>query len=109
MKKIFSIISLIFALIMVMAPVVSAAAPYQTYTYSINGFALYSPDAYVPIMNVDSSYMGLPQATKRSFSDMVTDKDGNVYIIDSGNNELIVLDAYYKLKFTVNSFINVRL
>ena len=46
MKKFLSILCLIFALIMVAAPIVGASAPYQTYTYSISGFALYSPDAF---------------------------------------------------------------
>ncbi|MEE0969220.1 MAG: YIP1 family protein [Clostridia bacterium] len=105
MKKFLSILCLIFALVMVMAPAVSAAAPYQTYTYSINGFALYSPDAYVPIMNIDSDYMGLGRSLG-SIKDMVTDDDGNVYLIDAANNELIVLDSYYKKKFTVSNFVN---
>lgn len=105
MKKFLSIICLIFALIMVMAPVAFAAAPYQTYTYSINGFALYSPDAYVPIQNMDYKYWNLDHATG-SIKDMVVDENNNVYLIDSTNNELIVLDSYYKLKFTVKNFVN---
>ena len=44
---------------MVMALPVSAGAPYQTYTYSINGTALHSPDAYTPAKSIDSAYMGL--------------------------------------------------
>jgi sugar lactone lactonase YvrE len=90
---------------MVMAPVAFAAAPYQTYTYSINGFALYSPDAYVPIQNMDYKYWNLDHATG-SIKDMVVDENNNVYLIDSTNNELIVLDSYYKLKFTVKNFVN---
>lgn len=105
MKKFLSIICLIFALIMVMAPVAFAAAPYQTYTYSINGFALYSPDAYVPIQNMDYKYWNLDHAIG-SIKDMVVDENNNVYLIDSTNNELIVLDSYYKLKFTVKDFVN---
>ena len=48
-----------FVFIMVLALPASASAPYQTYTYSINGTALYSPDAYTPGLSVDSTYMGL--------------------------------------------------
>ena len=105
MKKFLSMLCLIFALIMVMTPIVSAAAPYQTYTYSINGFALYSPDAYVPIMRVDSKYMGLDSPLK-GIKDMVTDDENNVYLISSTNNELIVLDSYFKEKFTIKNFVN---
>ena len=59
MKKITAVICVIFAFIMVMALPVSAGAPYQTYTYSINGTALHSPDAYTPAKSIDSAYMGL--------------------------------------------------
>ena len=105
MKKFISILCLIFALTMVMAPMASAAAPYQTYTYSINGFALYSPDAYVPDMNMDYNYFGLDHKPG-SIKDGVADDNGNVYLIDSTNNELIVLDRYFKVKFTIKNFVN---
>lgn len=107
MKKIIKIMSIIFALISVLSVAASAAAPYQTYTYSINGFALYSPDAYVPIQNIDYKYMNLDSAPA-SIKDMVTDKNGNVYLIDDINNQLIVLDRYYKKKFVVTEFINTH-
>ena len=45
MKKITRIVALVFAAIMLFAVPVSAAKPYQTYTYSIDGFPLNSPDA----------------------------------------------------------------
>ncbi|MBR4296085.1 MAG: YIP1 family protein [Clostridia bacterium] len=104
MKKFIKILSMVFALIMLAATAVSAA-PYQTYTYSIDGFALYSPDAYVPEMNIDSNYMGLESPLQKP-TDMVTDKAGNVYIIDSARAELIVLDRYYKFKFSIKNFVN---
>ena len=59
MKKIAAIFCVLFALITVLALPVNASTPYQTYTYSIDGTALYSPDAYVPSKNIDAVYMGL--------------------------------------------------
>jgi hypothetical protein len=59
MRKITAIICVIFALVMVLALPVGAASPYQTYTYSIDGKALYSPDAYTPDKTVDAAAMGL--------------------------------------------------
>ena len=59
MKKLTSIICLMFALIMIFALPAGASAPYQTYTYSINGTALHSPDAYNPVKTIDAEYMGL--------------------------------------------------
>lgn len=62
MKKFTAIICVIFALIMVLALPASAATPYQTYTYSIDGIALHSPDAYTPSQQVDARTMGMYNA-----------------------------------------------
>ena len=126
MKRITAIVCAIFALIMVLALPVGASAPYQTYTYSISGTALYSPDAYVPAKSVDAAYMGLddPELLAKYHPD-VTDSDKknallslsnpkdievdeamNVYIADTDNNRIVVLDRYYRLKFIISNFIN---
>ena len=166
MKKIAAIICVLFALITVLALPVNAATPYQTYTYSIGGTALYSPDAYVPSKNIDAVYMGLDDAdflckyhpdlksareklieTEEAMkkaevdfgtahnnykqaqsayttankaytdlyknyskisnpSDIEVDAQGNVYIADTGNSRIIVLDRYYNVKFIIASFLN---
>ena len=108
MKKVTSIICLIFVLTMLVslfALPASAAKPFQTYTYGIGGYALHSPDAYTPLMTVDSDYMGLKEAIDDP-KDLVVDKNQNVYIADSKGNRIVVLDRYYKLKFTISEFIN---
>ena len=90
---------------MVLSLPVSAAAPYKTYTYSIEGKALHSPDAYVPTKKIDSTYMGLSTSIKNP-SDLEVDDAGNVYIADTDNNRIVVLDRYYKVKFILDTFIN---
>ena len=108
MKKVTSIICLAFVLMMIISCFsmpVSAAKPYQTYTYSSDGFALLSPDAYTPIQTVDSDYMGLKEAIDDP-KDLVVDDEKNVYIADSKGNRIVVLDRYYKLKFIISTFIN---
>ena len=94
-----------FVLAMLFALPINAAAPYQTYTYSIDGKALYSPDAYVPASTISSDYMGLTTALKDP-SDIEVDENQNVYIADSGNNRVVVLDPYYKVKFVIDKFVN---
>ncbi len=107
MKNIIRVIALVFAAMMLFAVPISAAKPYQTYTYSIDGLPLNSPDAYTPVMTVDSAYMGLSKAFDDP-RDLFVDDEGNVYLVDAKNNRVIVLDRYYKLKFTIGekTFIN---
>ena len=81
------------------------AAAYTTYTYSYDGFALKSPDAYVPDRLVDSNYMGL-EVPLDDPRDLEVDDEGNVYIVDANMDRVIVTDRYYKVKFEISSFLN---
>ncbi len=105
MKKFISVICVLFALLMVVSIPVGAAQAYTTYTYSIDGQALYSPDAYVAEKTLTADSMGLDTLLNKP-GDMVTDADGNVYIADTGNNRIICLDRYYHLRFEIKNFIN---
>ncbi len=105
MKKVTSIICLVFAIIMLLSVPASAAKPYQTYTYSKGGFALNSPDAYTPLRVVDSAYIGLDKALD-SPKDIFVDKALNVYIADAKNNRIVILDRYYKQKAIIETFVN---
>ena len=127
MKKAISIIAIALVLITVLALPLSAATPYFTYTYSINGKDLRSPDAYVPDDEITSADMGLtnPTVMKKFYpdlnetelaaktvalkapTDLEVDENNNVYIVDRDNNRVIVLDPYYKLKFIIDNFKNV--
>ncbi len=105
-KKLVKIAALTLCLMMFIGVVPAvAASSYGTYTYSQDGFGVASPDAYTPEQIVDSAYMGISTALKNP-ADLETDEDGNVYIADSGNNRIIVLDRYYKYKFSIRSFTN---
>lgn len=105
MKKLHRSLILIFTFIMIMSGGVSAAAPYATYTYSIDQWPMESPDAYVPDYIVDSAYIGLstPFSDPR---DLEIGPDGNVYLVSAGTNTVVCMDRYMKLKFTISSFTN---
>ena len=108
MKKLTIILSVVFSVLMIASCLVvplSASSAYQTYTYSIDGYALYSPDAYTADKVIDSHYMGLDVPIDNP-GDMICDDKGNVYIADTANNRIVVLDRYYKLKFTISTFRN---
>lgn len=108
MKRSTKLLCLIFAVLMVascMVAAVSASSAYQTYTYSISGFPLLSPDAYTPDTVIDSEYMGLDVPIV-SASDIETDDQNNVYIADTKNNRIVCLDRYYKVRFIISDFKN---
>ena len=105
--KIFCIILAVLMLASFATVIVGASSAYQTYTYSIGGYALHSPDAYTADMVVDSKFMGLSTPINAP-NDLVTDDKQNVYIADTGNNRIVCLDRYYKLKFTISSFVNAQ-
>jgi len=108
MKKITSILLVILSLTMLASMLcvgTSGASAYQTYTYSISGTPLYSPDAYSPNASIDSTQMGLDKELKNP-SDLVTGADEKVYIADTGNNRIVVLSRYYEYEFSISSFIN---
>lgn len=102
MKKLVKIICIVFAVLMIAAIPLSAAKPYQTYTYSISGTALYSPNAYDPLETVDYKYMGLTTKIEDP-RDLEVDEDQNVYIVDTKTNRVICLDRYYKIREDVTS------
>lgn len=106
MKKIAKILSFAFALIMLLSVVVTAA-PYSTYTYSIDGLVLDSPDAYVPYGEgpVTSSSLGLDTPLINP-TDIESDAEENIYITDNGNNRIIITDKFYNVKHIIKDFVN---
>lgn len=105
MKKFISVLCLMFVFLMVAPLPAEASRAYQTYTYSIDGEALYSPDAYTAVKTIDAAAMGLDLSTKNA-KDMVTDAEGNVYIVDTDRNRIICLDRYYRVRFEIETFEN---
>ena len=106
MKKFTSILCLLFVFVMILSIPISAAQSYQTYTYSIDGKVLYSPDAYTPQKNVNSDTMNLGELGLKSPKDITVDAEQNVYVADSGNNRVLCLDRYYNLRYEINTFVN---
>ena len=130
MKKATLFLCMVFVVIMALSLPASAATSYYTYTYSIAGTSLRSPDAYTPDREVNSDYMGLTDLNKlaelypeldeaglvakselslsTSFVDLEVDEEKNVYIVDRDAGRVIVLDPYYKVKFVIDSFTNAN-
>ncbi|MCD8315044.1 MAG: YIP1 family protein [Firmicutes bacterium] len=94
-----------FVMLLSVFTIGASASSYATYTYSYEGFALQSPDAYVPERSVDSAYIGLDTELS-DVRDLEIDDEGNIYIVDASLNAVIVMDNYYKLKFMITEFTN---
>ncbi len=111
MKKAMKLLLVVFCVILVMGAFpVSAAEPYQTYTYSSEGYALWSPAAYEPHQMIDSKYIGLYDDEDGiafdEASDIEADAEGNIYLSDTKNNRIVIMDEFYKLKTTITVFEN---
>ena len=106
MKRFTKTFAVFCAILMIaLGSVSSFAASYSTYTYSIDGEQLPSPDAYTPEKVVDSKKIGLEKALNAPTA-IEVDNDGNVYIADPNNNRIVVLNRYYAYKYEISTFVN---
>lgn len=98
MKKLSCVLAIVLVLCSLFVLVPSAEEAYDTYTYSIDGEKLLSPDAYsAKDMNkpLTSKEMGLSENLGKA-TDIVSDQDGNVYIADPEKGRIVVLDKNYR-------------
>lgn len=104
MKK--RIAVLLVALLLALSMTVQASEPFYSYTYSYqNGVAtdVAAPVAYEENGVFQSTETGCGFVTPE---DMIVDKAGNFYIVDSGANCVFVLDASLKLTRTITGYTN---
>ena len=108
-KKLLSACLITFALIMCLGTYVAAdTPPYDTYTYSINGDAMKSPAAYAPL-SASLSAQSMTSITQKVefgevLSDICTDSEGWVYIVDRTKARVTVLNASYKVEYILETF-----
>jgi len=73
--------------------------PYDCYNYDYWNNILYTPAPYVPnrlILGTDLSWNGENIGAFRTPQDFCVSPDGNLYIADTGNNRIVVLDGELK-------------
>ena len=116
-KSVGAIAILVLTLVLTLLP--TSAAAYSSYTYSIDGTQLASPNAYEPSKIYKSDDMGVTANTGYNLEDprdVTVDEDGNVYILDIVDVKdvevptklcrLIVLDPYFKYLSHIEYFTN---
>jgi hypothetical protein len=104
MKK-FLILTLSIFMLAAFVPLsVQADVPYRSYNYDYWKNVVPSPAPYEPaksetLKNTEAGALKLP-------GDMSFDADGNLYIADSGNNRIVVLDKDLNFKRVISEFTN---
>ncbi len=112
MKRITKILVLALVVIMLFGTVSSfASEPYDTYTYSIDGEPLASPAAYSAMEDFGAADMNIGAISSvpdfsEGVSDIVSDENANLYIVDKGNNRIVVLNKFYEAVAVISSYVD---
>jgi tetratricopeptide (TPR) repeat protein len=107
MKKLLQIIALVLVILTLAGGISAAAAAYSTYTYSINGMPLASPDAYAPDKVITSANIEGLDVPFNVPKDLLVDYNNRVYVADPTNNRIVILDRDMKRVLNVlTSFTN---
>lgn len=105
-------ILVIFAALMILFTIpASASSSYTSYVYDSNGFWFTAPDAFTYVDSLDMTDLVLPDGTAVGEmlepSDLCVSEDGLIYVCDTGNKRIIVLNSDYTLNKIIDSFKNV--
>ncbi|MCM1558889.1 MAG: gluconolactonase [Butyrivibrio sp.] len=77
----------------------ATSIPYDTYNYDYREYIHFTPAAYVPdttIRGGDFTYNGEPLGNFVTPQDLSQADDGRIYVADTGNNRIVVLDNRMK-------------
>mgnify|MGYP003880209075 CR=1 FL=1 len=80
-----------------------ADEPYTSYNYDYWGTPIPAPAAYVPSMIIDGKSLGIEPFNNPS--DLITGQDNKVYIADTGNNRIVIIDENWKLDRIIDKFV----
>ena len=76
--------------------------PYDTYTYDYFEDIKYTPAAYAPEETIKGDKWGIGALSNPQ--DLNITSDGEIYIADTGNNRIVVLDSKFKLLRVIDHF-----
>ena len=102
MKKALSLLCAAISVISIFTITLSAEEPYSTYTYSYYNEPKLSPHAYETelVFNLKESGCGpLKEPTQ-----ILTDARQNIYIADTGNNRIVILDENFNFLKELSHF-----
>ncbi len=82
----------------------NANLPYQAYNYDFWNDIYFTPAAYIPAGNISGARLGTTNMLTPQ--DIYVAEDGRVYICDTGNNRILVLDKDMQLEQIITEFDN---
>lgn len=78
------------------------AAPYDSYNYSVFLDTIPSPAPYLPSKVITGDQLSIGQL--KGPSDLFITKNGTIYISDTGNQRIVVLNSNWKVLRTISEF-----
>ncbi len=113
LTKFKAVISLCLTLIVLLTTegitAVADELPYDSYNYDYRKYIHYTPAPYIPdrtVSGLDFTYNGEALGKFNNPQDMCQAPDGNIYIADTNNNRIVVLDYAMKNVVKVVSAFN---
>ena len=86
------LVTLIFSFALSAALPVIADVPYRGYTYNHWRDMVPAPVAYIPVRSITARDISLTLGAFSLPQDMATDSNGLIYVMDTGNNRLVIFD-----------------
>ncbi|BCJ94540.1 hypothetical protein acsn021_21090 [Anaerocolumna cellulosilytica] len=105
-KKLYGYLTFVLALILSASTTVSAdsALPYETYNFDYWEYVYYTPAAYVPESSLSGIDLGVGSLSNPQ--DLFVAADGKIYIADTGNNRILILNSDLTLYKVMENFDN---
>ncbi len=99
------LISLLILCLFSVSAYADSALPYQNYTYSEKGGKIVlGPDAFIPEAVIYGADLGI--SAMKTPTDIETDTNGNIYVLDGDNDRIVIMDSNIKLIATITGFVN---
>ena len=103
-RKVIITLAMTLLLVSLLPLTVYAGTPYLNYNYNYWGQGVPAPAAYIPVMSVGGKNIDPSLGDFISPMDLKVGPDGNIYVLDTGNNRIVVFDRGINLVKVVEGF-----
>ena len=103
MKNIKRLVVMMMAILMFAGSFsVLAEVPYHSYNYSFEGEKSDSPAGYLPDKVITGYDLGIGHFSNPN--DIFVDKNNDIYLVDTDNKRIVVMDSNFNLKKVIDTF-----